>query len=447
MTPAEVMLSESQERMLVVVRSGAEDRVRQRFARWELEADAVGRITADGLVRVLDGSLTVAELPAAFLSRGAPEFGGLPENDGAALPSHDEDVETLLGPAPEDLGAVLLQLLRSPNLCSRRPVFEQYDFMVQTNTVVAPGEGAAVLRVKGTTKGLALGIGSAPRICSKDPKTGGAMVVAEATRNVACTGARPIALTDCLNFGDPVSPRVWKALAGVVEGIREASLALDVPIISGNVSLYNETEGQPILPTPVVGALGLISDVRSVARASFAENQVVWLLGPLAASLPTSEYARVVFGTMDGSPSQINLDLERRVQACIQDIIGSGAVRSCTDLSDGGLVCALGEMALAGSVGVDCQEPWVTRLESGASGRPDAMLFGEASSRIIFGSAPDKVAEIESAASRWGVPVERLGVTGGDRIRIGKLLSVSLAEARAAWGASLDQLLGSREGV
>jgi len=285
--------------------------------------------------------------------------------------------------------------------------------MVQTNTVVAPGQGAAVLRIKGSEKGLALGLGSAGLIRAEDPWLGGALAVAEACRNVACVGARPIALTDCLNFGDPEHDIVWAALNGAVDGIRDACLALDVPIISGNVSLYNETEGEPIVSTPIVGALGLIENVENHARAAFAENQTVWLMG--------------------GATAELDLAFERRLQECVIGLIGAGIVQTAADVGEGGLGVALSELALAGGVGFTADRPWTVHASS-------ETLFAESPSRIIVASRDGQDAKIESACARAGIPALRLGITDGRHIQIGDLISLPLDEAYARWSRGLERV-------
>jgi len=464
MSGYEVMLSESQERMLLVVRSGSEERVRRRFERWDLHCAAIGRVTADGLIRIRDEKEVVAELPARFLSGGAPEYRGaggrgqgtgdrwqgsgapvvLSEakdapGDASPAAQNGSGVVDAPLPAPSDLSAVLLELLGSANLCSRHTVFEQYDHMVQTNTVVPPGEGAAVLRLKGLPSGLALGLGGNGRLAALDPWTGGAAAVAEACRNVACAGARPVALTDCLNFGDPERTAVWDALAGVVEGMRDACLALDVPIISGNVSLYNETDGEPVAPTPIVGALGVLDDIERHARAVFEEGQTVWLLGPLEASLAGSEYA-ALRGWLPNGPAPLDLLQERRVQECVRELVAGGVVETAIDVADGGLAVALAEPALTSRIGVRCAGAWVQDLEAGKWGRVDAILFGEAPSRIILAAAHGRARDVESAAARRRLPLTALGATGGASIDIGSLVSVALDDALAVWSTGLDRV-------
>lgn len=441
MTPMEVMLSESQERMLVVVRAGAEGRIQEVFNRWELHSDVIGRVTDDGLVRIRDGASVVAELPANFLSGGVPIYEPPSELNAPLSGAPDRGPAEPPFAAPDDLGAVLKSLMESPNLCSRRAIFEQYDHMVQTNTVVPPGQGAAVLRVKGTTKALVLGLGGNARASVGSPGIGGALAVAEACRNVACTGARPLAVTDCLNFGDPERPAVWRAMADAVEGMREACLALEVPVISGNVSLYNETDGAAIAPTPVVGALGLIENVERHARATLQPGQELWLLGPLEATLGASEYAAVCHGWDGGAPLPIDLDLERRVQACVRELVALGIAPTATDVAEGGLAFTLAELAVTSGIGVRGDQSLTEAISSGQVGRPDRVLFGEAPSRVVVGVGADAAEDLQAAARHWNVPAQRLGVAEGVELEIGGLIAVAVDELRQRWEAALDRLM------
>ncbi|HZT07389.1 MAG TPA: phosphoribosylformylglycinamidine synthase subunit PurL [Chloroflexota bacterium] len=443
MSPAEVMLSESQERMLIVAREGAEERIRALFRRWGLNSDIIGTITDTGLVRVREGDTLLAELPAAFLSGGAPEppapvveprSGPLRRVRGEPRFADGE-----WGGRPVEASEALLRLLGSPQLGSRRSVFEQYDHMVQTNTVVAPGEGAAVLRIKGTPLGLALGLGDGGNVCAVAPRTGGAMAVAEACRNVSCAGAQPIAVTDCLNFGDPERAAVWHALDEVVAGMSEACIALDVPVISGNVSLYNESRGAAIRPTPIVGALGILDNVACHARAVARAGDELWLLGPTKGSLGSSQYAAIILESVGGEPPGIDLELERRVQACVREIIAAGRVSCATDVADGGLAVALAEIALASGVGVMCDfGAWSDPASNGLADI-DELLFGEAPSRIIVSAARGAADAIRSRAASHGVPVTLLGRTGGEVIQIGAL-RVPLSDARARWEQALAHI-------
>jgi phosphoribosylformylglycinamidine synthase len=337
---------------------------------------------------------------------------------------------------------MLVTLMASPNLCSRRAIFEQYDHMVQTNTVVPPGQGAAVLRVKGTQKALVLGLGGNPRVCAASPRTGGAMAVAEACRNVACAGARPLAITDCLNFGDPERPAVWRAMTDVVDGMSDACRALEAPVISGNVSLYNETDGAAIPPTPIVGALGLIEDVDAHARAALVAGDEIWLIGPLTTSLAASEYAAVCHAWTEGTPAPIDLELERKVQDCVRTLIANGAVHCATDASEGGLAVALAELALAGGLGIRGDDSFTDEIRSGRYGRLDQVLFGEAASRVIVGIAAHAVDSLKAAARQHSVPIQRLGHAADSRIAFEGLLTVPLGELQQRWETALDRLMG-----
>ena len=307
---------------------------------------------------------------------------------------------------------VLLRLLSSPNIASKRAVYQQYDHQVQTNTVAGPGGDAAVLRIKGTRKAIALAVDGNGRHCYLDPYIGGQMVVAEVCRNISCTGARPLALTDCLNFGNPLRPDIYHQLEECIRGMALASETLDAPVVSGNVSLFNETQGQAVHPTPVVGALGLLDDASLVVGGGFpSDGLAVVLLGPgigsaTARDLAGSEYLSVMHGLTAGQP-HIDLDLERRVQETCREAIRQGLVISAHDCSDGGLAVALAECCIMGGSGfrgiMDAATPW------------DATLFGEKQSRIVVTASRDKTSLLEDLARSWGVPVLPLGRTGGDR--------------------------------
>ncbi len=437
MTPYEVMLSESQERMLLIVREGEEHPVADIFDRWDLTATVIGRVTGDGLARVLDGGALVAEVAIGPLSE-PPQYRSevqrpayLAELHGAPLPAP---------PPAREAGAVLRALLASPNVASRRSVYRRYDHEVQTNTLVKPGAGdAAVLRIRGTERALALAVDGNGRMTYLEPYAGGAMAVAEACRNVACAGARPLALTDCLNFGDPERPEVYYQLAEAVRGIADAAKALGVPVVSGNVSLYNESGGEAIYPTPVVGAVGLLEDSRARLTAGFVEpGDAVLLLGADSldgegAALAGSEYLAHVHGLVIGAPS-IDLALEARLQALLGALAGDRLLRSAHDCSEGGLAVAVAESAILGGVGfIGEGKP--------AGGRWDAALFGEAASRVVVSCAADDAGAVAARAEAAGVPAVRLGTVGGDRVRLGGLVDEPLEELAEAHGTGLEQAL------
>ncbi len=432
MTPYEVMLSESQERMLVVVDQGAEPQAEALFGRWGLHTDRVGVITDDGLLRVREGATVVGELPVRLLTEDAPVY----ERPRAPLPPPPAlDLDRV--PVPADLGATLLALLGSPELGSRAPIFTQYDHTVQASTVIPPGRaGAAVLRVHGTPRGLALALDSCARYAALDARAGAALAVAEAARNLSCCGAEPLAVTDCLNLANPERPEVAETLWQTVEGLRDACLALDIPVISGNVSLYNEAVESAIPPTAVVGLAGVLADVTRAVDAAFkAEGDAVLLLGTTTASLGGSVYLALAHGQEAGPLAALDLAYEARLQACVRDLIGHGLVRSAQDCADGGLAVAVAESSLLGGLGFVAAPDWQTAL----GGRPDAALFGEGPSRIVLSCRPEDVSAIRERAAEAGVGVTPLGRVAGDRLVWPGALDVDLAEAQARWSTALNE--------
>jgi phosphoribosylformylglycinamidine synthase II len=447
MTPYEVMLSESQERMLVIVQQGHEAEAQAIFARWGLHSDVIGRVTSDNLVRILDHGRVVAELPHALLTEPplyvregveAPHIRALRERDLSDVP------------VPADLGATLLKLLASPNVASKRIVYRRYDTTVQTNTVAGPGGDAAVLRLKGTRRAIALKTDGNGRYCYLDPLLGGRIAVAEAARNVSCTGAVPVAATDCLNFGNPEKPAVYYQLQQVIEGMAQACEALGTPIISGNVSLYNESGGEPIYPTPIVGMLGVLEDVARRCGSRFVrEGDVIALLGDTRAELGASEYLAHVHGLVAGCVPELDLDREARVQALCRRAIAAGLLHSAHDCSDGGLAVALVE-SCSGPFGLPADDAASDAPVIGArvelpvewrAMRPDAALFGESQSRVLVSLAPEGWPELERLARAQGVPLYRLGVTGGERVVIAPYLDLPLSEALERYHTALERLL------
>ena len=446
MAPYEVMLSESQERMLLVVNPGHKTEVQAIFSKWEIPCVEIGRVAATGQATIRDGNTTVARLsinaltnPPRYRLKGEK---GKEQMERQRYPLHRLPIPT------EEPGGVLLQLLGAPNVASRELVYRQYDHHVQTNTVVAPGGDAAVLRIKGTSKGIALCTDGNGRYCYLDPYRGGQIAIAEACRNLSCTGAEPVAFTDCLNFGNPEDPEIYFQLEWCIRGMASACRALGVadaggnlaksqplPVVSGNVSLYNETQGQAIYPTPVVGALGLLQDVGAHGTVGFKESgDLVVLLGASevrgrASDLAGSEFIEVVHGLVAGRPA-IDLGLERRVQEVCRRAVVEGVVSSAHDCSDGGLAVALAESCLAGGVGF--RGTFVTR------GRWDAVLFGEAQSRIIVSLRPQSLDNLTSLAEAGGVPLALLGeTTQGSRLVIDGLVDVPLQELDHAWTGGL----------
>ncbi len=437
MSPYEVMLSESQERMLVVVAPEHEAIVRSVFDKWDLESSVIGRVTGDGLVRVYDGVSEEAALPVDVLTD--PPLYTLRGSTPAYLErTRNVDLDAL--PLRADgAGAALLRLLTVPDIAGKEWIYRQYDHQVQTNTLQPPGGDAAVLRIKGTPAAIALTTDGNGRYCYLDPVAGGAIAVAEACRNLACVGAEPLALTDCLNFGNPEREDVSYQLEGCVEGMARACEAFGIPVISGNVSLYNETRGVAVWPTPVVGALGLLEDAgRSCGVAFGAAGREVVLLGASevsgeAAAMGGSAYLMAEHGMVAGIPS-IDLDLEGRVQRLCRRAIREGLLESAHDCADGGLAVALAESCIAGGVGFIGA--------AAVTGRWDAALFGETQSRIVVSLAAGALPALERLAAEEDAPMVRLGVTGGDSLSLPGVMDVPLSALDDAWRHGLERALG-----
>ncbi len=439
MTAYEVMLSESQERMLLVVQPDHFGEVRDVVERWSLKAAVIGRVTDDGLVRVLDSGELVAEIPAKLLTDECPTY--VPE--AAEPPTWAERRQLDLaeitdltgGDGPGTVGGALMRLLQSPNIGSRRAVYEQYDYTILTNTVVPPGAGdAAVLRLKGTGRGIAASLDGNSRYCALRPERGARHAVAEATRNVSCVGGRPLAITNCLNFGNPEKPDGYEQLRQAVAGMAEACRALEVPVVSGNVSLYNETADSPIQPTPMIGAIGILDDIRRHATMRWRADETILLIGNERPELGGSEYLAYVHELTRGEPPAIDLGREAAVQAVVRMAIADDLIATAHDCGVGGLAVALTEMAVASDVGAHV----IDEMPEGEHGRLDEAWFGEAPSRIIVSCADSKVAEMETLGANHGVPVRILGRTGGARLRLGRLVEQAVDELRRAYESALS---------
>ncbi len=438
MIPYEVMLSESQERMLLVVRRGTERQVMDIFHKWDLDAVIIGRVTGDGLLRVKDGERVVAEIPAVALAEEGPVYHRPVRRPAYLDETEQADLSGLS--LPEKLDQVLLDLLGSPNIASKQPVWQQYDHMLFCNTVVEPGSDAAVLRVQGTRKGLALAADGNGRYTYLDPYEGGKLAVAEAARNVVCAGARPLAITNCLNFGSPERPEIMWQFAEAVRGMGDACRALQTPVTGGNVSFYNETLGTAIFPTPIVGMVGLLEDIAHATTQWFkAEGDVVFLLGETREELGGSEYLKVVHGLEVGRPPALDLARERAVQQVCLEAIQAGGVSSAHDCADGGLAVALAESCAT------TPKAWLgATLTLPGEMRPDALLFGESASRIVVSVQPDRAESVRAIARRHGVPCVELGVVGGDhRTLRGRGFSprLSVEAIHWAWSTGLSRAL------
>jgi phosphoribosylformylglycinamidine synthase len=431
MIPYEVMLSESQERMLLVVRRGTERQVMDIFHKWDLDAVIIGQVTGDGLMRVTSGDRVVAEIPARALAEEGPVYHRPMQRPAYLDETERADLAGL--PLPEKLDQVLLDLLGSPNIASKQPVWQQYDHMLFCNTVVEPGSDAAVLRVQGTRRGLALSADGNGRYTYLDPYEGGMLAVAEAARNVVCAGARPLAITNCLNFGSPERPEIMWQFAEAVRGMADACRAFQTPVTGGNVSFYNETLGTAIFPTPIVGMVGLLEDLSHATSQWFkTEGDVVFLLGETFEELGGSEYLKVVHNLEAGRPPRLHLDRERAVQEACRAAIRAGIVSSAHDCADGGLAVAAAECCVTtpkGWLGADLTLP--------GDMRPDASLFGESASRIVVSVRPGHAEELRTIAGRHGAPCAELGVVGGDHLALrGKRFAVRLPLEAIHWAWS-----------
>jgi len=471
--PFEVMISESQERMVAIVEPARWEAVRAVCERWDLPVAIIGRVTENPDIVILTGpdgrgaldadgdpvpgAEELARIPARALASEAIVFqreSRAPTRRRAApapgAPAESVETLPLRG---QDPGAVLLALLGSPNLSSRRSVYEQYDHNVQANTVAGPGRGAAVIRIKGTTKALVATTDGNAAVSALDPWLGAAMSVAEASRNVSITGARPLGVTNCLNYGDPTRPEAFWALSEGVRGLADACTALGLPVTGGNVSLYNEAPGSAIAPTPEIGIVGLLEDVAArVGPSLLADGSTVLLVGHTGPGLAGSEYARLAGEALEDGPPALDLAAERQLQLFIREAIARGLVVSCQDVSGGGLAVALAEMCIWGDVGA--------QLRLGVGDSPAVALFGESPSRLVIEATPRHAPALVLLARLHGLPVETLGTTGGRRLfvelagegatgaaeergsRIADALDASVEDLRHAWDNGLPRALG-----
>jgi phosphoribosylformylglycinamidine synthase len=440
MTPYEIMLSESQERMLMVVKPGREAEVERIFEKWDLHAVRVGEVTRDGRLRVKNRGDVVADIPNRALTDDAPVYRRPMAEPDYIREAQQLSLESLGQPAlPAD---VFRRLLASPTIASKRWVYRQYDHMVRTNTLVLPGMGAGVVRVKGTDRALAMSVDCNSRFVYLDPFAGAQLAVAEAARNVVCAGGVPIGATNCLNFGNPERPEIMWQFAKAVEGLGAACRALDIPITGGNVSLYNETDGQAVLPTPVLGVVGLIEDTDMVVRRAFqAAGDVVIMLGDTREELGGSEYLKVMHGVIRGVPPALDLAREAALHRVLIEGASSGVIRSAQDCSEGGFAVTLAECCIGTGLGADVD---IQAVESCTAGFDDiAALFSESASRVVVSVAASHEADVLALAAREGVPARRIGLVGGTRIRVSidgrRVLDGLLGDAEHPWETAIER--------
>ena len=429
MTPYEIMLSESQERMLMILKPGSEATARRIFEKWELDFARIGRVTDTGRLVLRMHGTQVADMPVGPLVTEAPLY----DRPWVPTPKRRE-IDPATVSAPHDLLQALRTILGSPDGCSKRWIWQQYDHLVMGNTVQRPGGDAAVVRLPRSKKALALVVDCTPRYCVADPERGGAQAVAETWRNLTAVGATPIAITDNMNFGNPERPEIMGQFAGCIEGMRAACAALDYPVVSGNVSLYNETNGSGILPTPVVGGVGLIEDAaRSVSLALKQAGNALVLLGATQGHLVASLYLREVLGREDGAPPPIDLAAERRNGDFVRGEIAAGRVAACHDLSDGGLLVAVAEMAMAGGIGAEIALP---------AGLPaHAAAFGEDQGRYLVETSD--AGSIMARAEAAGIPALLLGRVGGDALTVAGVGAISTQELKRTHEAWLLKFMAA----
>jgi phosphoribosylformylglycinamidine synthase subunit PurL len=414
MSAYEMLLSESQERMLMVLDPAKEQEAEAVFRKWGLDFAVIGETTDTLRFTVTHQGVLKADLPIKDLGDSAPLY-----DRPHVAPPKRPTIDPATVAAPISNADALTRLLASPDLCSKRWIFEQYDHLILGNTVQPPGGDAAVIRIGDGLKGLALTTDVTQRYCEADPYEGAKQAVAEAWRNLTAVGSMPRAITDNLNFGNPEKPEIMGQLVGCIEGIGEACRALDFPVVSGNVSLYNESGGRAILPTPAIGGVGLIEDVRRIATLPFKRpGEKILVIGKTEGWLGQSLYLREICGGEDGAPPPVDLAAERRNGDFVRGLIGSGAVTAVHDVSDGGLAVALALMAMAGAIGASVEvSPPLPEL---------GFLFGEDQARYIVTAAPENAAAIRDAAETAGVACEIIGVTGGDTLTIGSAAAILL---------------------
>jgi phosphoribosylformylglycinamidine synthase II len=444
MTPYELMLSESQERMLMVAKAGKEEECIRICKKWDLDVAVVGRVTGDGMLRVKDEGKVVAEIPAKALAEDGPRY-----ERPYSPPAYQEMLTNLnydAIPDVKDANAALLALLESPTIASKRWIYEQYDHMVRTNTMVRPGSDAAVVRIKGTNKAVAMTVDCNSRYCLLHPYEGARLAVAEAARNLVCSGAEPIGLTDCLNFGNPERPDIMWQFVLAIEGLKDACEHFRIPIVSGNVSFYNETNGLSIYPTPMLGMVGLIEEADRATTQWFKQDgDDIILLGATREDLGGSEYLKVVHAREQGSPPFLNLDAEKALHECVLALIRQGVIQSAHDCSDGGLAVALAECCMSGQ---DRRLGAVLTLNRGRL-RKDALLFGESQSRVVVSAKPAQRQTVIECAGRLGVPVAVIGTVTGDRLTIflggeradSPAVDIPVETLHDRWAFSIERML------
>ena len=429
MTPYEIMLSESQERMLVIVKPENLEQIKSIFTKWELDAVQIGKVTDDKMLRVFYGEEKVAEIPAETLILGgsAPVYKRESKYPEYLDAMHNYDIENLS--EPDTYQEVLLKLIASSNISSRHQIYQQYDHMVQIGTVVEPGSDAAVVRIPDTDLAIGLSTDCNGRYCYLDPYLGALLAVAESARNVACSGAKPIAITNCLNFGNPYKPEVYYCFKESIRGMSDACKALGTPVTGGNVSFYNENPEGAIYPTPVIGMLGLMTDYRKATTQYFKhENDIIVLLGSLKASFGGSEYLKIQHNIIAGKPPIVDLEEELHLQDLILELIDKGLVNSAHDISEGGLLIAVLESCF------NPEQLFGAKLSFDLELNPAKIYFGEAAGRILISAAKDKYNSIKEAAMKHGIEYHKIGiVSANSSFIVNNHINEDMAILHSAW--------------
>ncbi|GAA0362349.1 phosphoribosylformylglycinamidine synthase subunit PurL [Bacillus horti] len=436
MSAYEMMLSESQERMLVVVEQGREPEVEEIFKKWGLHSAIIGRVTDDGMLRLKHHGEVVAEVPVDSLAEDAPIY-----HKPSSVPAYytEFQAQETKEPAVDDVKETWLKLMAAPTIASKEWVYDQYDHMVRTNTVLSPGSDAAVIRIRDTKKALAMTTDCNSRYIYLDPVVGGAIAVAEAARNVVCSGAKPLAITDCLNFGSPENPEIFWQFEKAAEGMSQACLHLNTPVIGGNVSFYNERSGMAVYPTPVVGMVGLIEDTKHITTQGFKNaGDTLILLGQTLAEFGGSELQKLVEGTISGKPPVLNLDQEQTIQQFTLSAIQEGVIQSAHDLAEGGLAATVAESSISGGKGAT--------IEAYYDGSVISFLFSESQSRILLSVADEYTAALLEKAEVAGIHARVIGhVTEDDQVSVSvnekQIVSVTVNELKAAWKDAIPCLM------
>ncbi len=436
MTPYEIMLSESQERMLIVLKKGKEHIAENIFKKWSLDSSVIGKVIKQrSLILNKNGKLE-CNLPIDIITKEAPYY-----DREFSKPNYLENIHnSSTFKQPDDYNDTVLKLISSPNLCNKKWVFEQYDHMVRTNTVCPPGSDSSIVRIKGTNKSIAMTTNCNSKYCYLDPFTGSMIAVAESARNLACSGALPLAITDCLNFGNPENPEIMWQFKESIAGISKAASFLNTPIVSGNVSLYNQTESVAIYPTPTVGMIGLIEDSSKIVNQWFKnENDLIILIGNTLEEFGGSEFLKLLDNNNYYKPPALNLEAENNVIKILLELIQNGIIISAHDISEGGLITAIAESCFTpdGPVGVKIENPQKSTITE------DAFLFSESQSRVIISLDKNKLKECESALNKQNIEYHLLGTVGGDRLVVNDTVDIPVLNAFNAWDKSFVKLLNN----